>query len=97
MYELPDEFQSLSGLQGKSKQELDAFFAVDVDDDSLHCKFTTKSRIIQLRQTVEHFKRQAPPLPSRQLEIYSQFVARHAEQVELCVNCAFPHCACVTI
>ena len=82
-YELPEEFRSLSQLQGKSKQELDAFFAVDDDDETRHHKFTTKSRIIQLRQTIEHFQKQSPPASSRQFEIYSEFMNRHAEQVQL--------------
>jgi len=78
-YELPDEYQSLSVLQNKSKQELDDFFHVDVDDESLHHRFTTKSRIIQLQQSVEFLRSRASSVSSRQLEVYTQFMARQAE------------------
>ena len=78
-YELPDEYQSLSVLQNKSKEELDDFFHVDVDDESLHHRFTTKSRIIQLQQSVEYLRSRASLASSRQLEVYTQFMDRQAE------------------
>jgi hypothetical protein len=76
-YELPDEYQSLSRLIDKSKQELDEYFHVDDEDESLHQKFTTKSRIIQLRQAFEYIKLQAAPAASHQL----QFLSRSMEQL----------------
>jgi hypothetical protein len=82
-YELPDEFLSLSQLQAKSKHELDEFFHVDVDDESLHRKFTTSSRIIQLRQSIELIRAHSLPTSSRQLDIYSKFMDRHAEHTEM--------------
>ncbi len=77
-YEVPEEFQSLSLLQDKSKQELDAYYHVASPDDTLHHKFTTTSRIIQLRQTFEHIKKHAAPV-SQQLEMFVQFEHRHAQ------------------
>ncbi len=75
-YELPDEYQSLSRLQDKSKQELDEYFCVDAQDESLHQKFTTKSRIIQLRQAFEYIKLQAAPAALRQFQVMDQ----HSQQ-----------------
>ena len=78
-YELPDEYQSLSRLKDKSKQELDEYFHVDDEDDSLHQKFTTKSRIIQLRQAFEYIKLQAAPAAPH-LEFFARSMERQSQQ-----------------
>jgi hypothetical protein len=82
-YELPEEFETLNVLKDKSKQELDEYFQVDARDDTLHHKFTTKSRIIQLHQTIEHIRAQVAYPPAQQLQMFSQFEQRFAEQVAI--------------